>query len=187
MRPYFIRLTFALIIVLLSACNFPRSEQSIPDAAPETKTVESAQDYNSSECAFMWAKNPLPELSGDFDRILKVSLPNAEGYAEAYGENCITETGESARFLAMETDYHVTLGVDDLDNKQLLGKLIEEVMGVLIEFPTEETPGPQPGYIGLTFETSNDSVRLWIMRTDIEDALENGLKGEELFIALKNK
>ena len=99
----------------------------------------------------------------------------------------MTETGEVARFLAMETDFHITLNVEDLDDQQTLGRLVKVVMTVLAEFPIEDTPGPQPGYVGLTFETTNDSLRLWVMRTDIEAALENGLQGEELFIALQNK
>ena len=187
MKPFFLRISLALIIVLLNACNFLGSGQSIPDASPATKTLEPVQDYESGQCAFMWAKKPLPELSVSFDQALKEALPNAEGYAEAYGENCVTETGEVARFLAMETDFHITLNVEDLDDQQTLGRLVKVVMTVLAEFPIEDTPGPQPGYVGLTFETTNDSLRLWVMRTDIEAALENGLQGEELFIALQNK
>ena len=187
MKQFFIRISCTFIIVLLSACNFPGSKQPIPNAAPETITVEPSQDDQPVECAFMWAKDPLPELSENFTQTLNATLPNAEGYAEAYGENCVTETGDIARFLDMETDYHVTLSVDDLDDKETLGKLVEEVIEVLVEFPTEDTPGPHPGYIGLTFEAPNDSFRLWAMRTEIEVALENGLQGEELFIALQNK
>jgi hypothetical protein len=187
MKSFFISISFTLIIVLLSACNTHRGDPPITDAQPATKTIESAQDYESVNCAFMWAKNPLPELSENFDQTLKETLPNAEGYAEAYGENCVTEAGEIARFLAMETDYHVTFIVDDLEDKQTLGKLVEAVMEVLAKFPTDDTPGPQPGYIGITFEAPNGSLRLWIMRTDVEAALDNGLYGEELFIALQNK
>ena len=164
------------------------SEQTdIPNTAPATTTVEQPQDGQPVDCAFMWAIDPLPELSESFDQALKESLPNAEGYAEAFGENCVTEAGDIARFLAMETDYHITLAVDDLNDKQILGKLVEDVMDVLAEFSTEDTPGPQPGYIGITFEAPNDISRLWVMRTDAEVALDNGLQGEELFIALQDK
>jgi hypothetical protein len=132
----------------------------------------------------MWANESLPELSNDFNQALQ-DIAGAEGYAQAYGENCVTNEGEVLRFLAMETDFYVTLKVDDLENKQVLGKLVEQVMEVLAEFPTDETPGPQPGYVGITFETSRDSLRLWIMRNEIETALADGLRGAELFIALQ--
>ena len=193
MRAIFQKITGLLIIVLLCSCNFPGSGQTlseqtdIPNTAPATTTVEQPQDGQPVDCAFMWAIDPLPELSESFDQALKESLPNAEGYAEAFGENCVTEAGDIARFLAMETDYHITLAVDDLNDKQILGKLVEDVMDVLAEFPTEDTPGPQPGYIGITFEAPNDISRLWVMRTDAEVALDNGLQGEELFIALQDK
>ena len=139
------------------------------------------------ECAFMWANDPLPELSNDFDAALKVIQSKAEGYAQAYGENCVTNEGKVVRFLAMETDFYITLKVENLEDKQILGKLIEQTMEVLADFPTDETPGPQPGYIGITFETPGDSLRLWVMRTEVEIALENGLQGEELFNALQTR
>jgi len=193
MQTIFQLTTSILILFLLGSCRLSGIGQSLPEpaenpnTAPATVTVEPSQDDQSVNCAFMWAKKPLPELSESFDPTLKEALPNAQGYAEAYGENCVTETGEIAQFLAMETDFHITLRVEDLDDQQTLGKLIEDVMTVLAKFPPQDTPGPQPGYVGLTFEAPNDSLRLWVMRTDIEAALENGLQGEELFIALQNK
>jgi hypothetical protein len=122
-----------------------------------------------------------------FDETLKGTLPQASGSAEAYGENCINEMGEVVRFLAMETDYYVTLAVDDLEDKQALGEAIAKILQVLAGFPVGETPGPQPGYVGITFETSTEELRLWFTRRDAEAALENGLRGEELFNALQDK
>jgi hypothetical protein len=179
MRSLHLKIIGILIIVLLSACNFPRPGQLIPD-------TETPQDYVSTECAFMWVNKPLSELSEDFNQALK-DISRAEGYAQAYGENCVTGEGEVVRFLAMETDFYITMQVENLDNKQVLGELIEQVMGVLAEFPTDETPGPQPGYIGITFEMPGDELRLWVTRTEAESALENGLRGEELFNALQTK
>lgn len=193
MRTVFSKTIVVLIIVLLGACNFPKPRQSVsgvtivPDTLPTRETVEPPQDYMSMECAFMWANDPLPELSNDFDAALKAVQSEAEGYAQAYGENCVTNEGKVVRFLAMETDFYITLKVENLEDKQILGKLIEQTMEVLADFPTDETPGPQPGYIGITFETPGDSLRLWVMRTEVEIALENGLQGEELFNALQTR
>jgi len=133
----------------------------------------------------MWANKPLPELSNELDQALKDVPLNAEGYAQAYGENCVTSDGTVAQFLAMETDFYITLQVDDLEDEQVLGKIVEQAMVVLAEFPTDETPGPQSGYVGITFESPDDSLRLWIKRTEIETALSNGLQGAELFKALQ--
>jgi len=117
---------------------------------------------------------------------MDISL-EAVGYAQAYGENCVTAEGEVERFLVMETDFYFTLQVERLDDEQFLGELIEQVMEMLAEFPTDETPGPQPGYVGITFETPDDSVNLWVMRTEIESMRESGLRGKELFDSLQTR
>jgi hypothetical protein len=129
----------------------------------------------------------LPDLSEEFDATLKETLPDASGYAEAYGENCIDTKGEVVRFLAMETDYYATLKVESLEDKQALGGLVEQVMSVVAQFPVADTPGPQPGYVGITFESPTDELRLWFTRRDAEAALDKGLRGEELFNALQAK
>jgi hypothetical protein len=182
-----------LIIFLLSACNFPSPGQSAPELVENpvtkspTKTVEPQGGYEPVECAFMWANESLSDLSDDFNKALKKIQPEAEGYAQAYGENCVTNQGEIVRFHAMETDYYITFKVEDLDNQQTLGELIEGVMEVMAEFPTDETPGPQPGYIDITFESDTDSLRMWVKRTEIEVSMNDGLQGEELFNALQSQ
>ena len=178
MRTFIIRLVTP--IILLSACNFPRLRQPFPPA-------ESPQDYLSTECAFVWANEPLPELSDDFNESMKAIHPNVEGYAQAYGENCVTNEGEVVRFLAMETDYHITFKVDNLGDKKMLGNYIEEIMSVLTEFPPDETPGPQPGYIGITFEAQKEELRLWFTQTEAQTAIDDGLQGKALFDALSER
>ena len=192
MRTFILKATGILIISLLSACNFPGTGVSAPPSettveAGVQQTVEPTQDYESTDCGFMWASNPLPELSGDFDKALKQVQPQASGYAEAYGENCIDNEGNVVRFLTMETDFHITLKVNDLEDKQVLGKLIEQVLAVVATYPPEETPGPQPGYVGITFEAPTDKIRLWFTQTDGESAIKNGLQGAELFNTLQAK
>jgi hypothetical protein len=135
----------------------------------------------------MWAHEPLPELSNQFDAALKEVLPRASGSTDAYGENCINAQGEVVRFLAMETDYYVTIPVETLEDKGALGEIIEQVLSVMAQFPVGETPGPQPGYVGITFEAPTDELRLWFPRRDAQAALENGLRGEELFNILESK
>ena len=192
MRTFILKATGILIISLLSACNFPGTGVSAPPSettveAGVQQTVEPTQDYESTDCGFMWASNPLPELSGDFDKALKQVQPQASGYAEAYGENCIDNEGNVVRFLTMETDFHITLKVNDLEDKQVLGKLIEQVLAVVATYPPEETPGPQPGYVGITFEAPTDKIRLWFTQKDGESAIKNGLQGAELFNTLQAK
>lgn len=133
----------------------------------------------------MWANEPLPELSDGLNQALKDYPLQAEGYAQAYGENCVTNDEDVVRFLPMETDFYLTLQVEELEDEQALGELLEQVMEVLMEFPTDATPGPQSGYVSITFEAPEDSLRLWALRAEIETALETGLRGKELLKALQ--
>jgi hypothetical protein len=182
-----------VLLILLCACNIPSPGQpapgttEIPVTAPVILTDTPVQDIPSTECGFVWAREPQPELSQEFDKALKKALPQASGRAEAYGENCLNSQGQVVRFAAMETDYYVTLQVETLEDKQALGKLIEQVLGVLAQFPVETTPGPQPGYVGIAFKAPSDELNLWFTRRDAEAALENGLRGEELFNSLQAK
>jgi hypothetical protein len=190
MRTYFI--TLLLIIFLLSACNFPKPGQLNPgltlepDASSVTEDA-SAQDFTTTECAYVWARKSLPDLSKDFEEALQKKQRQAVGYAEAYGENCIDNQGNVAHFLAMETDFYATLEVRGLEDKQALGELIEQVLVVVARFPVADTPGPQPGYVGITFKTPGDELRLWFTQSDAETALGNGLHGEELFNELQTQ
>jgi hypothetical protein len=181
---------------MLNVCTFPKLRQAPPNptvtpttnlifTATETATPQTDSAY--SACYFNWAQEVLPELSREFDAALKGIHPLAEGYAEAYGEDCINPEGEVVYFVAMETDFYLTFQVKDLGDKQALGNLVEQVMDVLANFPAEETPGPQPGIVGITFETPDDTLRLWVTRTEAETAIENGLGGEELIETLQAK
>jgi hypothetical protein len=192
MRTFFIKSSSILLFLLLNACNFPTQEPPSPtftvdpETAPAIET-ETPQTLNYSECGFVWARKPLPDLSKDFKNALKEIQPQADGHAEAYGENCINHDGEVVRFLAMETDFYITLQVKDLEDKQALGELVEQVLDVVGKFPPEETPGPQPGYVGITFEAPGDELRLWFTIVTAKTALESGLEGEDLFVKLQEK
>ena len=175
-----------VLLILLSACNFPGTEQTIvPETAPAKPTETPAQDVPYTECGFVWAREPLAELSKEFDAALKAVQPQASGYAEAYGENCLNNQGEVVRFVAMETDFYVTLRVRDLEDKQILGESIEQVLAAVSEFPIEQTPGPQPGYVGITFEAPDDKLRMWFTQLEAQAAIDKGLQGEELFNSLQ--
>ena len=171
-----------LLLLLLTACNLPG-----PEKAPSREKETPISDDSYSECGFVWARKPLEDLSQEFDQALKKVQPQAIGYAEAYGENCINNQGELVRFLAMETDFHINIKVKDLSDKQANGKLIEQILGVVSKFPVAETPGPQPGYVGITFESGGEEIRLWFTQLQAQTAIESGLRGEKLFDALQAK
>ena len=174
-----------LLLFLLSACNLPNRGQPASGITPVPVTDSPTQNDDYTQCGFVWARESLDGISEEFDKVLKETLPQADGRAEAYGENCLNNQGEVVRFLAMETDFHVTLQVKDLVDKNAMGVMIEQVLDVLSEFPTEATPGPQSGYVGITFEAPGDELRLWFPQLAAQDAIERGLRGEELFDILQ--
>lgn len=191
MRNKLLTIIWAVIIFILSTCSQPRFQQPTETPSFPPTAIETLERFTplpvdtSGECGFIWANEALPELSDRFEQALQNAIPGAQGRAQAYGENCVSETGEIINFLAMETDFFVTLKVENLDDKQALGILIQTTMEVLAEFPTDETPGPLPGYVGINFETEHDTLRIWVMSTKIEEALDNGLQGEELLNFLR--
>ena len=176
MKTRFIKTVLFLTLFLLGACNFPGL------GAPSTD-----QEYAYTECSYVWAREPLPDLSEEFRAALTAVQPRADGHAEAYGENCLNDKGEVVRFSAMETDFYVVLKVNDLEDKAMLGDMIKQVLSVVANFPKENTPGPQSGFVGITFESSAAQLRLWFTQVDAQAALDNGLRGEELFNALQTK
>ena len=182
-----------LLLFLLGACTLPKPGQPVQNPtlpSSNTKVLETEThlpDDTNTECGYAWAREPLADLSKEFESALKEIQPQANGYAEAYGENCINNNGEAVRFLAMETDFYVTLKVQDLGNEHALGELIEQVLAVVSEFPPEDTPGPQPGSVGVTFKASGGELRLWFTQVEAKIAIDKGLSGKELFNALQGK
>ena len=172
---------------MLAGCNIPKPAITPINQVPATKLPTSTPDTNRP-CGFQWATQPLTDLTRDVELALKdAGLSNFNARAEAYGENCIDENGEVVYFATMETDFHITLKAKDLNDTDELGQLLDTALSVLDNFPPDETPGPQAGYIGITFEAQNDSMRLWFALTKVDSLLQQGLSGEELLNALKNQ
>ncbi|KAF0107412.1 MAG: hypothetical protein FD146_1890 [Anaerolineaceae bacterium] len=178
-------LVFLACLTLVTACNMPRPVFP-PDSKPATATP-APTEYPYEQCGWNWATEPLPELSAQVQAALEsAGLTGVTAVAEAYGENCITASGEVARFAAMETDFRITVQAASLDDREALGTLLEKILVVLDGFPTETTPGPNPGYVGVTFQFGDDSLRLWFPIIDGESARALGLRGAALLDRLQN-
>jgi hypothetical protein len=167
-----------LPVLLLAACNFPRT---IPDLG----TIPS----NSNNCYFNWATQPLPELSAKVQAgINAAGLTDVLVTAEAYGENCYdSQTNKPVSFGAMETDFHITAKVAGFTDKDDLGNLLEKILVVLDTFPTGKIPGPQPGYIDVSFRTGSDELNLMFTVTAGKSARLLGLHGAALFEKLQTR
>jgi len=105
--------------------------------------------------------------------------------AGAYGENCVDAQDKVVSFSTMETDFYVTAEVTDLTDNENLGNILEDVLIVLDKFPAKKTPGPQPGYIGITFQAGDQAMHLWFIETQGIQARRQGLHGDTLIKALR--
>ena len=173
------RKTFALLLsILLVACNLPRSTP-----LPVTDTPF------DQPCYFNWATKPLPDLSKQIQASMEsAGLKGVTVIAEAFGENCIdAKTNQPVSFGAMETDFRVNLKVRSLADTKNLGNLLEKILVVLDDFPPATTPGSQPGYVGIVFESSDQSLHLWFLVEDGKAAREKGLHGAALLEHFQTK
>jgi hypothetical protein len=179
------RKTLLLILILtplLFACSLPRIIPSpIPGSGSDTP--------GNQPCYFNWATQALPELSAQVQAAMQAAgLANVSAAAGAYGENCYdARTNQPVRFAAMETDFFVTVRMKNLTNQAEMGNLLEQILIVLDGFPTGMTPGPQSGYIRVTFQTAADELRLWFPVTDGEAARAQGLHGAALLEKLQKR
>jgi len=167
---------FAMIsIIFLVGCHHPLSTPSLVSGSG-TVTL------TNQPCYFNWTTQPLPDLSTQVQAAMKAAgLTNVHAAAEAYGENCYdARTNQPISFAAMETDFRVTAQVKDLTDREQLGNLLEQILIVLDGFPMGKTPGPQPGYIGVTFQVAGDELRLWFPVTDGISARDQRLRGAAL-------
>lgn len=133
---------------LISTLGTPHIDQG-PDGA-----VTAPPD--AQNCGYQWAYQDLPELSSRLQQSLQALQPEAQAAAFAFGENCILPDGSIGQFLAMETDFNITLQVADLNNEAELGEWIVNVMQVIMEIPLTQIVGPRPGRVSLTFQSAGE-------------------------------
>ena len=197
MKKRFLAFLLLLCLTIVLACNLPRPVPT-PDLepAPVTKTstplpptfTPTATEYPYEQCGWNWATQPLPDLSAQVQSAMEAAgLKNVIAIAEAYGEDCLDANGKPVRFAAMETDFRITVQISTLDDREALGSLLEKILIALDQFPPGATPGPQSGYVGVTFQTKDDELRLWFPIVDGESARANGLRGADLLDKLQNK
>jgi len=161
---------------LIATVSTPHIEQG-PDGA-----VTALPPYE--QCGWQWANQALPELSASFLQSLQALQPEAQGHAFAFGENCMLSDGTVGYFAAMETDFNVTLQVNDMTDAAELGEWVVKVMQVIDAIPPDQIRGPRPGRVGIMFQSNGqqDGVGFYI---DQYHDLPAGLSNAEIYQALK--
>lgn len=161
---------------LIATVSTPHIEQG-PDGA-----VTAAPSYE--QCGWQWANQALPELSASFLQSLQALQPEAQGHAFAFGENCMLSDGSIGYFAAMETDFNVTLQVNDITDESELGEWVVNVMQIIDAIPADQIMGPRPGRVSLSFQ-SNEQQDVLNFYIDQYHNLQPGLSNAEIYQTLK--
>ncbi len=169
-------------ILLLTACaptgqvqTALPTELPIVTEIPSTSTIE--------PCAYVEATQNLPDLSAQLDNAIKQLQPDASGGAEAYGENCVYVSSGQSTFSAMETDFHITINVKNLEDDNELGSWILSSMKIIHALPSDSLAGPQAGYVEFTFKApdAQKNLRVPISRYN---ALPTGINPSDVIPTL---
>lgn len=173
-----------LLGVLLSACSLPVAPPppATTQAPPVTPAMTTPPDPQN--CGYQWAYQDLPELSNSFQRSIRALQPEAQANAFVFGENCFLPDGSIARFIPMETDFNVTLNVEDAADEAVLGEWILKVMEVIEAIPADQIVGPRPGRVSIIFKAAaaQAGVNFYI---DQYQALPAGLSNAEIYQSLQ--
>jgi len=186
-----------MMAALLTGCvpAGPRPVTPSPAAAGDitpvriTPTLEAVQPATplpeQQPCAYMWASESLPEISEELAQAFtEANLVVDRAYASAFGENCVTADGRVQSFHAMQTDFYLTITVDDIEDEDRMGEWVENILPVLDRFPPGEVPGPNPGVVEIHFTSSSAETYLRFTRQKASDLLSQGLRQAELIQAL---
>ena len=151
----------------------PPSPKSISEQASLVPTFEG--------CAYQWAYKDLPDLSNEFQESVQKLQTGSRANAYIFGEDCIHTNGK-IDFLAMETDFNVTLQVNDISNETELGDWIIKVMQIIVNIPKEEIVGPRPGRVSINFQSDSEQnyVNFYV---DQYQALPSGMTSVEIYEA----
>ena len=153
------RYILVLCIVLLTACaSTGQVQTAIPSVAPVATQLPITP--TTEPCAFVEATQNLPDVTSQVDQAIKQLQPDANGRAEAYGENCVYASSGQSTFSAMETDFYITVNVQNLNDSNELGTWIVNTMKIIDAVPPDSIAGPQAGFVEFTFKTTDDQKNL---------------------------
>ena len=185
MKKFFLAL-FSMIVAL-NACSLPLTPTSSPPTVTATATqTATATPPTYGGCGYQWANYPLPELSAEFQTAIQNLQPEVQANAFAFGEDCIHADGKTRTFIAMETDFNVTVQISDLSDEAALGEWIVKVMEVIENIPPEKIMGPRPGMVNLGFQSGSEQKFVHFYINEYQ-GLPPGLSSAEIYQALQTQ
>jgi len=156
---------------------------------PSPKLVSTVQAAPSTrqECWFSWASQGLPDLSEQVEKeIANTGITNATVGASAYGEECQSYDTNAVQYFTVEqTDFHITVHVDNVSDQATLNRDILYILRVLKNFPPNKAPGPMPGEVFLSFVSDAGEAHVFGNYRYMMDALAQHMDGQGLLGALQ--
>jgi hypothetical protein len=179
---------FLLWSLILCACSIGTIPSAVPHSPTETTSVvpTTKVPVDPQSCGYQWAYGEAPEAASSFAKSIQALQPEAQVNVYTFGENCVRVDGSVARFLVKETDFEVTLQMDDLSNESNLGGWIVKVMEIIQNIPPEQIRGTGPGQVSIVFQsgTGQDTIRFYANQYQ---ALPSGLSNAEIYQTLKTQ
>src|SRR5512133_1790830 len=102
-------------LVSIATTQAPPATTAPPIDQP-SDVATTAAPSNPQDCGYQWANQNLPELSANFLQSMQTLQTGVQAVAFGFGENCVHTDG-TATFIPMETDFNVTLQVNDLSDE----------------------------------------------------------------------
>jgi hypothetical protein len=195
MKNLFRLLLGASLAVVLSGCA---AFWAPPPVEPVEPGPDGSQDQVSPafdpleppelevQCAYVWASRHLPE----FTELLQAAYRTAQmddvaADVSGYGENCLDpESKQIVHYAIMRSDFYLNITVENIENRDALGRKLSTVLAVLQKFPPNTFPGTQSPSILIRFESGENITNLSFSMAEYEQALEDGLRGAALYEAL---
>lgn len=183
-----------LIVLLLASCDglpqLPIAAQPTVTATPLPTATETPGPTDTpappENCAYVWSNRSLPELALLVNQALRdAGVPEVDGQASAYGEDCLDpQTNTVVDFRTMQTDFYFSVVVEDINDTRAMGEIVEAVLRALESLPAGEIPGPNPGYVSITFGDGGQTANLWFPRSRGKELMQQRISGSALFEAL---
>jgi hypothetical protein len=121
-----------ILVIILSACH-PQVHSGTQIPSSQETSIAPTAEY--VQCGWIWATQPLPEVDARLKQALQASnLAGWQASAEAFGENCLDNSGQVDHFAARDMDFHFQVQATDLSDFNELGSLVERTMSILSTF-----------------------------------------------------
>lgn len=149
-------------------------------------TPEPTATFNSLLCLYVEDFRPLNELTTTyFDLLDDAGFSDFEVQVEAYGQVCLDDNKEVREFLARQTNIRLSMSISSLEDLELVGNRLRDVLDVIYSIPQVELPGSDIGNLSVTFSSAGNEMQFSFPLDLGRRALEQGLSGDRLVEVLQ--